>query len=306
MSTASTTTDADATVSTDQALFDLVERYERKWPEIIYARGGSRARKAMQYVQEGRLHAIGSDQAGHDLWVVNGNRCSKAGKWCECEDRIRTDITYGKLCAHRLALALRAHWDGARNDALVDALASLTAHGAQHLEMLIERIYGARTDERMTLVGWIDERRQRQTWPHRLHVVFTLPQFQEALRIFGGWGIAEMPQNLGGASYYYRYSIAATGALPPTPEIFYARQRTVASLDRQHSRRLQLTEIAAHLPEILSGPITFTLGEWEARRVTELRAEMAQRQASAAEVWSRLPEQLRQSILESQPELETA
>ena len=47
MSTASTTTDADATVSTDQALFDLVERYERKWPEIIYARGGSRARKAM-------------------------------------------------------------------------------------------------------------------------------------------------------------------------------------------------------------------------------------------------------------------
>lgn len=286
--------------TTNDQLIELVERYERKWPEISYARGGSRARKAMQYVQEGRLYAIGSTEAGHDLWSVNGNRCSKTGKWCECEDHIHTDPTYGKLCAHRLALALRAHWDGARNDALVDALASLTAHGAQRLNLLVERIYGTR--ERTTLVGWIDDRRQRQTWPHKLHVLFTLPQFQEALRVFGGWGMAEMPQNLGGISYYYRYAIAASGALPPTPEIFYARQRTDAALERQRSNRLMLTDIAAHLPEILSGPIAFNLGEWQARRVAELRMEMLQRQATAAEIWSRLPEELRQSILDTQPE----
>lgn len=282
-------------------LLALVEKYERKWPEIAYARGGSRARKAMQFVLEGRCQQAGTDDLGNDIWIVNGNRCSKAGKWCECEDRIRTDATYGKLCAHRLAVALKTHWDGDRNDHLVTALATLLQYNARRLDLLVERTYAHHGDgERTVLVGWIDENRQRQTWPHALHVPFTLPQFQAALQAIGGWGMVELPFNLGGVSGHYRYTIAANGALPPTPEIFYQKQRTGIAIERERSRKMLLSDIAANLPEVLAGPLPITLSDWEAKRVTALRQEMQRQESTAQEVWSRLPEVVRLAILEKE------
>ena len=56
-------------------LAELAAKYEEKWPEIRYAKGGSRAQKAMQFVAEGRIWSEGHDRYGHDVWVVNGNRC---------------------------------------------------------------------------------------------------------------------------------------------------------------------------------------------------------------------------------------
>lgn len=292
-------TSPDVAAPTD--MIALVERYERKWPEIAYARGGSRARKAMQYVMEGRCQQAGTDDQGNDLWIVNGNRCSKAGKWCECEDRIRTDATYGKLCAHRLAIALKTHWDGDENYHLVTALAALMQYGDRRLDLLVERTYAHHGDgERTVLVGWIDENRQRQTWPHALRVPFTLPQFQHALQAIGGWGMAELPFNLGGVSGYYRYTIAADGALPPTPEIFYQKQRTGVALERERSRKMLRADIAANLPDVLAGPLPITLSDWEAKRVTALRREMQRQETTAQEVWSRLPEAVRLAILEGE------
>ena len=296
-----TSPDVTAPALPSDALLDLALRYEAKWPEIAYAKGGSRARKAMQYVLEGRLQSLGYDQAGHDLWIVNGNRCSKAGKWCECEDRIRTDAHYGKLCAHRLAIALKTHWLGDKNPELINALVALIDYERTRLDLLVERTYARHGDgERTALVGWIDDKQRRQTWPHSLHVPFTLPQFQHALAAIGGWSMTELPFNLGGVSGYYRYSVAAGGALPATPEIFYQKQRTDLSIERERSRKMLLADIAANLPTILAGPLALTLSDWEAKRVMQLRYEMQREAATAAEVWSRLPEAVRLAIIEAQ------
>lgn len=313
MNTSQTTMTASTTTTPEQVtppgvtvpplpsaeLADLVARYEAKWPEIAYAKGGSRARKAMQYVLEGRCQQAGTDDLGNDIWIVNSNRCSKAGKWCECEDRIRTDLTYGKLCAHRLAIALKTHWMGDKNPDLINALVALLQYNARRLDLLVDRTYAHHGDgERTVLVGWIDENRQHQTWPPALRVPFTLPQFQNALQAIGGWGLLELPFNLGGNAGNYRYTIAADGALPPTPEIFYQKQRTGIAIERERSRKMLLADIAANLPDVLAGPLSITLSDWEAKRVMQLRHEMQRQQATAAEVWSRLPEPVRLAILE--------
>ena len=149
-------------------LAELAAKYEDKWPEILYARGGSRAQKAMSFVVEGRIWSEGRDCHGNDVWVVNGNRCSKEGKWCECQDRIRTDPTYGKLCAHRLAVALKTNWLGDKNPTLVDALAKLVFdHGdAGELTLIVDRCYDRHGDgERFALTGFVDERNRQVKWP---------------------------------------------------------------------------------------------------------------------------------------------
>lgn len=305
-----TSPDVTAPALPSDGLADLVLRYEAKWPEIAYAKGGSRARKAMQYVLEGRLQSLGHDHAGHDLWIVNGNRCSKEGKWCECEDRIRTDATYGKLCAHRLAVALKTHWLGDKNPELIDALVALIDYERTRLDLLIERTYASHGDgERTALVGWIDDKGRRQTWPPRLHVPFTLPQFQRALAAIGGWSLAELPEKLPGVQDHYRYPVARAVGIDLTPEIFYHKGRTDLMIERERSRKMLLADIAANLPAILAGPLPLTLSDWEAKRVMQLRYEMQREAATASEVWSRLPEAVRLAIIEAQstqPEQETA
>lgn len=296
-----TSPDVIAPALPSDVLLDLVVKYEAKWPEIAYAKGGSRARKAMQYVLEGRVQSLGCDQAGHDLWIVNSNRCSKAGKWCECEDRIRTDAQYGKLCAHRLAVALKTHWLGDKNPELIGALVALIDYERTRLDLLVERAYARHGDgERTALVGWIDDKGRRQTWPPRLHVSFTLPQFQHALAAIGGWSLAELPEKLPGVQDHYCYPIVRAVGIDLTPEIFYHKGRTDLMIERERSRKMILTAIAANLPTILAGPLSLTLSEWEAKRVMQLRYEMQREAATAAEVWSRLPEVVRLAILEKE------
>jgi len=284
-------------------MVDLVVRYEAKWPEIRYVKGGSRARKGMQFVLEGRVHSDGHDlRTGHDIWIVNGNRCSKAGQWCECEDRIRTDATYGKLCAHRLAVALKTHWLGDRNPQLINALAVLVdGSGRRRLNLLVERIYAHHGEgEHTVLAGWIDDSRRRQVWPPRLRVQFTLPQFQHALEVMGKWSMADLPEKLPGVQDHYLYVIQADPGLEVTPEIFYHRGRTAAMVERERSRKMLLADIAASLPEILAGPLPLNLPDWEAKRVARLRQDMIDQQSTAAEVWSRLPDEVRIAILDNQ------
>lgn len=292
--------DASTRLPVTDALAELAARYEAKWPEICYAKGGSRARKAMQFVIEGRIHPDGHDlQTGHDIWVVNGNRCSKAGKWCECEDRIRTDATYGKLCAHRLAVALKTHWLGDRNDELTGAIFGLVDYERTRLDLLVERTYAYHGDgERTVLVGWIDPQQRRQLWPVRLRIAFTLPQFQHALTTLG-WSLADLPEKLPGVQDHYCYPIHNQPGLDLTPELFYHKGRTELMVERERSRKMLLADIAANLPDILAGPLPLTLSDWEAKRVVALRQEMLSQQATAAAVWSRLPEAVRLAILEA-------
>lgn len=283
-------------------LLTLVERYEAKWPEIAYAKGGSRARKAMQFVLEGRLLQGPDDlHTGHDTWTVNGNRCSKAGKWCECEDRIRTDPTYGKLCAHRLAVALKTHWLGDYNQRLFGAIYQLIDHDRTQLDLLVERDYAWHGQgERTTLAGWLDDHRQRHIWAPHLRVEFTLPHFQRTLAELGGWTLAELPEKLPGVAGHYRYAIHAAPGLDLTPELFYHHGHTGLMIERERTRRLLLADIAANLTEYLAGPFPLRLSDWEARRVARLHRELQQQQLTAAEVWSRLPAAVRTAILNTQ------
>ena len=281
-------------------LAELAAKYEDKWPEVLYARGGSRAQKAMSFVVEGRIWSEGRDCHGNDVWVVNGNRCSKEGKWCECQDRIRTDPTYGKLCAHRLAVALKCNWLGDKNPTLVDALAKLVFdHGdAGEVTLDVDRCYDRHGDgERFTLAGFVDERNRQVKWPADRRIEASLPQMQNALTAIG-WSLADLPAKLPGwTDYLYTIQLGENG-LALTPEIFFHKGRTPQMEDRERSRRMVLADIAANLETILRGPIPITLSPWETKRVYELRQELERQEAVAGEVWSRLPGSLRAAIVE--------
>jgi hypothetical protein len=65
-----------------------------------------------------------------------------------------------------------------------------------------------------------------------------------------------------------------------------------------------LADIAANLPVILQGPIPIHLSEWETKRVYELRQELMQQEATAIDIWSRLPSSLRAAIIEREAEMQ--
>lgn len=286
-------------------LAELAGKYEEKWPEIMYAKGGSRAQKALSFVAEGRIWSEGRDYYGNDVWVVNGNRCSKEGKWCECQDRVRTDLTYGKLCAHRLAVALKTNWLGDKNPALVDALAQLAMDHLDDgsLTLVVDRYYDRHGDgERFAVAGFVDERRRHHKWPANLRIEASLPQFQNALTEVG-WSVADLPVKLPGWSDYL-YTIQPGPGLELTPEIFFHKGRTPQMEERERSRRMVLADIATNLAAILQGPIQIHLSEWETKRVYELRQEMERQEATAVDIWSRLPSSLRAAIIERETQEE--
>jgi hypothetical protein len=286
-------------------LAELAAKYEEKWPEIMYTNGGSRAQKAMSFVVEGRIWSEGRDCYGNDVWVVNGNRCSKEGKWCECQDRVRTDLTYGKLCAHRLAVALKTNWLGDKNQALVDALAQLTMDHLDDgsLTLVVDRYYDRHGDgERFAVAGFVDERHRHHKWPADLRIEANLPQMQHALSTVD-WSLADLPVKLPGWSDYL-YTIQPGPGLELTPELFFHKGRTPQMEERERSRRMVLADIAANLPVILQGPIPIHLSEWETKRVYELRQELMQQEATAIDIWSRLPSSLRAAIIEREAEMQ--
>lgn len=286
-------------------LAELAAKYEEKWPEIMYAKGGSRAQKAMSFVVEGRIWSEGRDYHGNDVWIVNGNRCSKEGKWCECQDHIRTDLTYGKLCAHRLAVALKTNWLGDKNPALVDALAQLAMDHLDDgsLTLVVDRYYDRHGDgERFAVAGFVDKQRRHHKWPANLRIEASLPQFQGALAEVG-WSLADLPVKLPGWSDYL-YTIQPGPGLELTPEIFFHKGRTPQMDERERSRRMVLADIATNLPALLAGPIQIHLSEWETKRVYELRQEMERQEATAIDVWSRLPSTLRAAIIEQEAQEE--
>ncbi len=279
------------------ALNDLATKYEEKWPYIRYVKGGSRARKAVELVLDGRVLALGADEYGHDLWLVNGNRCSKAGKWCECEDRIQPDVLFGKLCQHRLAVALKTNWLGDRHPQFLAWLQPLVAD-RDEFAILIERAYGwYGNGEGVEVAGY--------KVPGVYDLVRLLPaermlvsvaQFQWALGELG-WSLTDLPQKLPGYSDYL-YHIRAGAGFEVTKEIFYHKGRTWLMEERERARRLMLLDIAAHLPEILAGPLPVVLSEWEARRVMSMRDELQQGDRDARSVWAALPEMLQVEIIE--------
>lgn len=286
-----------------QALTELVERYEQKWPEIMYVKGGSRARKAMDSVLRGDALPVGSDRHGHDLWLVAGHQCSKKGGWCDCKDMQAPVFEgYGKLCSHRLAVALKTNWYGDRHPALLTYLQPiLEAATGPYVDLLLERDYDYHGEgARARVAGY---------WAHGMHqharlapaevMAVTLPQFQWVMKELG-WTLVELPFKLpGDTDYYYRIAPATADAAPLTESIFWHRGRTWRMSDRERMRRFQLIELAAHLEEWINAPITIKLNNYEAKRVTELRYRMSQESMRVAEVWAALPESLQNAILDN-------
>lgn len=278
------------------ALNELATKYEEKWPEIRYAKGGSRARKAVELVLDGRVIEQGRNEHGDDVWLVNGNRCSKAGKWCECEDRIRTDLTYGKLCCHRLAVALKTNWLGDRHPELLAWLRSLVAE-VEECAILVERIYEwYGNGESVTVSGYKLPGHGIVHLPVAARMAVSVAQFQWVLGELA-WSLADLPQKLPGYSDYL-YHIRQGDGLLLTKEIFYHKGRTWVMEERERVRRMALLDIALHLSDYLAGPLPLVLSEWEAKRVMALRDELKLGDRDARSVWAALPEALQVQIIE--------
>lgn len=287
--------DGDAQGS--DVLNELAAKYEQKWPEIHYAKGGSRARKAVEFVMDGRVISLGADQAGNDVWTVNGNRCSKAGKWCDCEDRIRTDATYGKLCSHRLAVALKTNWLGDRHPELLAWLMPLV-DGRSELTLVIERDYEWHGDGQTAVVAGYrlaDYKIQRLLPAERITV--TLVQFQWVLAELG-WSMADLPQKLPGWVDYL-YPLRQGLGVACAKETFFHKGRTPQMEERERMRRWMLLDIAMHLREFLAGPLNLDLPEWEAKRVAKLVQNMHAGELSAEDVWATLSPKIQVAVLES-------
>lgn len=287
----------DATPQRRAALTELAAKYEAKWPEIHYAKGGSRARKAVEFVLDGRVQSLGADAKGNDLWAVNGNRCSKAAGWCECEDRIRTDLTYGKLCAHRLAVALKTNWLGDRHPELLEWLLPL-AEGRDELTLLVERDYEWHGDGQTTVIAGyrLDKRPPVRLLPSE-RITVTLVQFQWVLQELG-WSMVDLPQKLPGWIDYL-YPLRRGEGIACARETFFHKGRTPQMEERERMRRWLLMDIAMHLAEFLSGPLNLSLPEWEAKRVARLVQRMKDGEVAAQEVWATLPAKIQVAILES-------
>lgn len=285
-----------------QALLDLVALYEQKWPEICYVKGGSRARKAMDYVLRGDVLATGADANGYDIWLVAGHQCSKRGNWCACKDAAAPVLAhYGKLCCHRLAVALKTNWYGDKNPALLDYLHVLaTAANGPFIDLLVERDYDYHHEgNRARVAGfWTHGMSQHQRLAPQDIIAVTLPQFQWAMGELD-WSLIDLPMKLPGDTDYY-YRIASGEGLLLSEPVFWHRGRTWRMHDRERMRRLHLVELAAHLDEWLNAPIAINLSRYEAQRVSDLRQRMKQQSMQAAEVWAALPESLQLLILENE------
>jgi hypothetical protein len=284
-----------------QALSDLVSLYEAKWPEICYVKGGSRARKAMDYVLRGDVLATGSDRNGHDTWLVAGHKCSKRGEWCECKDFAAPVIKfYGKLCCHRLAVALKTNWHGDKNHAALAYLSGvIEAAPGPFIDVLIERDYDYHGEgNRARIAGfWAHGMAQHNRLTPLEVLPVTLPQFQWVLTQLK-WGMIDLPAKLPGDTDYY-YRIAPGEGLLINEPLFWHRGRTWRMEDRERMRRLQLVDLAAHLDEWLNAPIAIELSKYDAKRVSDLRQRMHRESLQATEIWSALPESLRIAILEN-------
>lgn len=279
-------------------LLELVEKYEAKWPGICYAKGGSRARKAMEYVLRGQVRLLYTDRHGHDIWQVSSHQCSKRGLSCDCEDRIAAEPTYGKLCCHRLAVALKTNWQGDQNSTLLDLLRRFKDQS--HVDLLIERDYEWHGDgQRAVIVGYQPAGEHEFTRLDRVVCVeTTLPQFQWALQEVG-LGLAELPEKLPGWSNYC-YRLQPGEGIPVNEETFYHKGRTWVMEDRERSRQMILGDIAANLNEWINGRFPVKLSDYETKRVRQLRQEMIAQEKQAAEVWALLPASLQAAILENQ------
>lgn len=293
---------ARALSSGDRGLLDLVEKYEARWPQIIYVGNkGSRARRAMEAVLSGQIHRL-PDQDGNDLWLVRGHRCSKAAGWCDCEDRVYCDPIYGKLCQHRLAVALKSNWLGDRHEAFLGYLRSVIeqAGDVPYLDILIQRDYDYHHEGDAARVAghWRIGTNQAERLPSAGVMPVTVTQFKWALEQLG-WGLVDLPLKAPGFQDYY-YRIAAGEGLPIDDTIFYKKGRTWAMEDRERMRRFRLADLAASLEFWLNGPIRIDLSRYEAKRVTELRQRMKTESLQAAEVWQNLPDILKNSILDQE------
>ena len=83
-------------------LSEIVTTVEDKFPVVMYANGGSRAREAAAIVQSGdKVVKVGVTH-GNDYWRVGTHTTSIAGGGCTCADE-GAYVDGKKFCKHRLA-----------------------------------------------------------------------------------------------------------------------------------------------------------------------------------------------------------
>lgn len=184
----------------DPQLQDFVHRACIAWPAIMYkGKRDSRAHKAADLIERGRVHHLGGDR-----YDVDGKRCQVDLDICDCADHARGAPAYpkvGRLCKHRLAARMYRAWQGDQNATLAAFLARFI--GTPGVTLIIEWDYET---NRRQIVGYVDDR-TRHRWPGNRGIPFTWQQFRLELGAIN-WGLLELPQKGSGNSYEYFYRIA--------------------------------------------------------------------------------------------------
>lgn len=247
-----------------QRLSELADLYAEKWPWIVYAKGGSRAHKAIGLLLEGHV----THEAG-DLYRVKGHRVNLKGKQCDCKDHVRFDKVDGKLCIHRLAVMLQQNWYGVRCQPLVTLIEQID--GYEYIDLWFERDYAYHGHgEVVRLVGY---QLPRQKYPIRFmpheRVEVTLVQFKWAMDQTG-YGMARLPEKIPN-TFDYVYRIFRGEGLPIIKQSFHFRGRTDAMIQREKTRRITAIEWALMLGKLEALPVKVSFSPYEAKRIVEMR-----------------------------------
>ena len=99
----------------------------------------------------------------------------------------------------------------------------------------------------------------------------------------------------GFTDYYYR--IAKGDGFPLDEAVFWHKGRTWQMSDRERMRRFQLRDIAIHLDAFVRSPLYVELSSYEAGRVMQLHAQIAEDEGRALEVWEALPNTVKMCLL---------
>jgi hypothetical protein len=145
-------------MSRERELQSMVACARKRWPAIAYKKGGSRADKAAEIVQDGQLLYLGETSLGDDHWDVDGHQVM--GEYCDCEDRYAPVAPgHGRLCKHRLAVMFQQRLDARSLDAIE---AILRQAGGDEIVLEVQTYY--RGDLHLQTSNLVGYRLAGQKW----------------------------------------------------------------------------------------------------------------------------------------------
>lgn len=185
--------------SKSDALKQLVETVETKFPVVLYVKGGSRAQEAVNLIKANEIVYVG-ESYGIDYYRCHGHTTSVKGGGCTCADE-GAFVDGKKFCKHRLAAMFLVKLSGHPETRLAKLLADAPS------DELTLRVYVLHTidGDKYRMDG---HRYGGQTWQRYERDDcwnFTFQQFERATKA-AGWTLASRPVKQ--PSMYFHYQLA--------------------------------------------------------------------------------------------------